>query len=708
MTAHAGRAPRSPRSLAGRSPRRIARREDELFGAPAAPSPLPRRPRRTGPRAPAEAPARERPRPAATSPRPEEAELFGAAGSPAALPAAAGAARRPRERGRPLHVGGQVYLPADDAWQEDVHPRDWHLTSPNLVDLYLDARPNDRVRAFVLGRLSTTRPSAPPPPRVQSASPPSRGVSAHAALANPRGVLDQLWVNFDVGRRGFVTAGQAAREVGRRGASGTRPTTCTRVTRDPLAIFDARTGTTMAEGARPLGGARAGTSTASAMLEDVSGRRRSPPTRLGRVAAGGRAEAGARHRRAGARRARQDGTSRASAWTSRPASGSSTSTPRRRSASAWTCRAGARRTRRRTRCGRFGRDDPAGLHAAGRAGRELDRRTTPTRTRSPSARSTSSTTPATTTRASTRCSSAVPVAGPLLGRPGALRAAALHAVLPGPALRRRFAPLPSPGAGTTPPSRCRCSATSPTRASWPGSITRCWRSPTCGSRPTWPATSARGRRVPARFRRPAPAVGGGLSTPSSPCRRRCRGRRGAAGRLAGSTSGRGVRERVDRPRDCSPPCAPCPARVGARRTATGASAPTLKGATSTWRIGMKKNTGLTFDQALERIPELLKAEGFGDPHADRREGDPEGEARPRLQALPDPRRLQPALAHQALSQLPEVGVHAALQRHGVGGRRRQGGRERHRPAADLAAAQPGLAPIAAQVRARLARVLEQL
>ena len=28
-------------------------------------------------------------------------------------------------------------------------------------------------------------------------------------------------------------------------------------------------------------------------------------------------------------------------------------------------------------------------------------------------------------------------------------------------------------------------------------------------------------------------------------------------------------------------------------------------------IGMKKNTGLTFDQALERIPELLKTEGFG-------------------------------------------------------------------------------------------------
>lgn len=28
-------------------------------------------------------------------------------------------------------------------------------------------------------------------------------------------------------------------------------------------------------------------------------------------------------------------------------------------------------------------------------------------------------------------------------------------------------------------------------------------------------------------------------------------------------------------------------------------------------IGMKKNTSLSFDQALERLPELLKTEGFG-------------------------------------------------------------------------------------------------
>ena len=33
-----------------------------------------------------------------------------------------------------------------------IPPSGWLLTSPNLVDVYLDTRPNDRVRAFVLGR----------------------------------------------------------------------------------------------------------------------------------------------------------------------------------------------------------------------------------------------------------------------------------------------------------------------------------------------------------------------------------------------------------------------------------------------------------------------------------------------------------------------------------------------------------------------------
>ena len=66
----------------------------------------------------------------------------------------------PREIVESLRIGGQLYLRGQTLFQEDVAPEDWALTSPNLLDVWLDARPNDRVRAFTLGACATTRPGA--------------------------------------------------------------------------------------------------------------------------------------------------------------------------------------------------------------------------------------------------------------------------------------------------------------------------------------------------------------------------------------------------------------------------------------------------------------------------------------------------------------------------------------------------------------------
>ena len=244
--------------------------EDQLFGAQAASTPAPA----------------EQPPPAATAPRPEEAELFGATGSPNALPPPPEGVI-PREEADPLQIGGQAYLRLLTQWQEDGPPRDWPLSSPNLVDLYLDARPNDRVRAFVLGRMSydpTLGSTADPTVDPAAAIP---GVSA-TPRSNPRGVLDQLWVNFDVGRRVFVTAGKQHVKwgVGR----FWNPTDFLHpVRRDPLAVFDARAGTAMVKLHVPWE-ARGWNLYGVAMLEDAAGAPE-PTDRLGRIAAGGRAEA---------------------------------------------------------------------------------------------------------------------------------------------------------------------------------------------------------------------------------------------------------------------------------------------------------------------------------------------------------------------------------------------------------------------------------
>jgi hypothetical protein len=254
--------------------------EDELFGAPAVEAPAPP--------APAEKERGERGRTdAEKAARPEEAQLFGA-------PPAAQAAPPPpqgivsRERDDTLRIGGQLYLRAAAAAVEDQQPGDFALSSPNLLDVYLDARPNDRVRAFVLGRL-TWDPTLPPPgaPSLPEASFTGASGFVLGGDSDPRGVLDQLWVNFDVERVLFVTAGRQHVKwgVGR----FWNPTDFLHpVRRNPLAVFDERTGTAMVKLHLPWE-ARGWNAYGVAVLEDVAGAPE-PARRVGRVGVGGRAE----------------------------------------------------------------------------------------------------------------------------------------------------------------------------------------------------------------------------------------------------------------------------------------------------------------------------------------------------------------------------------------------------------------------------------
>lgn len=136
-----------------------------------------------------------------------------------------------------LQIGGMMYLRLSGTQlQESRAPT---LTSPNLVDLYLDTRPSDRLRGFVRGRLTYN-------PMTTSLLPGLVPEGDEVVTT-----LDQLWVSFDVASRLYVTVGK---QSVRWGASRLwNPVDVVNPTRrDPLALFDERTGVPMVKMHLPL------------------------------------------------------------------------------------------------------------------------------------------------------------------------------------------------------------------------------------------------------------------------------------------------------------------------------------------------------------------------------------------------------------------------------------------------------------------------
>ncbi|HEX4404857.1 MAG TPA: hypothetical protein VH560_08520 [Polyangia bacterium] len=156
----------------------------------------------------------------------------------------------------PLQIGGQLYLRAQSSGQQG---RDaWTLTSPNLLDVYLDARPNPRVRAYVLGRMSFDPTAAPDVTSTTTMNALMGGDSGGGAFSGgsatgfttftstrgPSSILDQMWIRFDILNHLFVTAGKQHVHWGT--GRFWQPTDYLHpVKRNPLDVFDARPGTTM-------------------------------------------------------------------------------------------------------------------------------------------------------------------------------------------------------------------------------------------------------------------------------------------------------------------------------------------------------------------------------------------------------------------------------------------------------------------------------
>ena len=154
----------------------------------------------------------------------------------------------------PLQIGGQLYLRMQSTASGGQAPAAWSLSAPSLLDLYLDARPNPRVRGFILGRMSYDPTLPPNGGSTTTGQTASNGAFASAGsptgfstFSNTRGpatLLDQMWIRFDILDHVFVTAGKQHVHWGT--GRFWQPTDYLhQEKRNPLDVFDARPGTTM-------------------------------------------------------------------------------------------------------------------------------------------------------------------------------------------------------------------------------------------------------------------------------------------------------------------------------------------------------------------------------------------------------------------------------------------------------------------------------
>lgn len=189
---------------------------------------------------------------AAAQAQPSEEQIFGAAPEPSpsepqegepppAQPEADAFTTGEAGLVDPLKIGGLLYWRGYAQFNAETSPESGLLSAPTLLDVYFDARPSDRVRGFVLGRLTydPTRDAYSGLGGLGSTSRSPLPSSASLSIA-----LDQAWLRFDIARKVFITVGQQHVRWG--SAHVWNPTDfLTPQRRNPLLTFDPRTGASM-------------------------------------------------------------------------------------------------------------------------------------------------------------------------------------------------------------------------------------------------------------------------------------------------------------------------------------------------------------------------------------------------------------------------------------------------------------------------------
>lgn len=210
----------APGTADGSTPGRPS--EDELFARPAQSDEAPLEAERSG--------------------RPSENAIFGAPRSVDDAPA-----RRDEvspETDDYLQIGGMMYLRALANGLEGQRVSDYAFRAPSVLDVYFDARPSDRVRGFALGRLLFDATTADTSDQGVDISGSQEAATVSASDSGTVAAIDQLWIKFDVERTVFVTAGKQHVRWGT-GHFWMPTDFMHQENRDPLSLFDTRTGTSM-------------------------------------------------------------------------------------------------------------------------------------------------------------------------------------------------------------------------------------------------------------------------------------------------------------------------------------------------------------------------------------------------------------------------------------------------------------------------------
>ncbi len=116
------------------------------------------------------------------------------------------------------------------------------LTAPSLLDLFVDARPNDRVRAYARARVNWDFSA------VDGEVDPFTG----EPVVDPELLLDQAWLKFDAAKRVFFTAGRQRVKWGV-GRFWNPTDVLSASVLDPLAADDLRTGADLVRVNVPVG-----------------------------------------------------------------------------------------------------------------------------------------------------------------------------------------------------------------------------------------------------------------------------------------------------------------------------------------------------------------------------------------------------------------------------------------------------------------------
>lgn len=211
--------------------------EDALFGGSPAPpppapeAPSPETPAAETPAAPVEAPVAPvvPPPPVALDPyaSPDAGEMLDGGSS---MPTDLDIQRALAAVDQRFAIGGRLYLRLDSTVDEDDSASEVGLRSPNLLDVYLDARPNDRLRAYGAARLSHDF-------TVQSGDTDFLG----GEVVLSKVILDQLWMKGDIDHRVYWTVGRQRIKWGA-GRFWNPTDFMNQQVLDPLAAFDERTG----------------------------------------------------------------------------------------------------------------------------------------------------------------------------------------------------------------------------------------------------------------------------------------------------------------------------------------------------------------------------------------------------------------------------------------------------------------------------------